>query len=140
MTIGWCQKISFAHLCIQVDHFDLKIIHYQSFVDFRFFFSFFSILVFFHEHLRFTGQQGKGEVTSLIPVYHVHLLHRHLEISRAIPTESSTLLIDSSRTRNGNRDFRVQVANPYISRPHLKHLLKLDYIFSHPLPPCYRRT
>ena len=32
---------------------------------------------FFHEHSRLTGQQGKGEATSLTPLYHFHLLHRH---------------------------------------------------------------
>ena len=30
---------------------------------------------------RFTGQQGKGEAISF---YHIHLLHGHLDISRAI--------------------------------------------------------
>ena len=31
---------------------------------------FFSFWVFFHEHLQFIGQQGKGEYISLIPPYH----------------------------------------------------------------------
>ena len=53
---------------------------------------FFSILVFFHEHSRFTGQQGKGE-----GLYHFHPLHRHLDISRAITAESSHLHIAGSR-------------------------------------------
>ena len=44
---------------------------------------FFSIWVFFHEHSQFTGQQGKGEGIYLTPLYHFHLLHRHLDISRA---------------------------------------------------------
>ena len=50
-----------------------------------FFFFFFSIWVFFHEHSRFTGQQGKGEGIFLTPLYHFQPLHRHLDISRAIP-------------------------------------------------------
>ena len=58
----------------------------------RFFFFFFSICVFFHEHSRFTGQQGKGEAISLNPLYNFHWLHRHLDISRAITGESSPLL------------------------------------------------
>ena len=36
------------------------------------FFFFFSIWVFFHEHSRFTGQQGKGEGIYLTPLYHFH--------------------------------------------------------------------
>ena len=63
---------------------------------------FFSIWVFFHKHSRFTGQQGKGEGIYLTPLYHFHLLHRHLDISRAITAESSPLHIAGSRTRTGN--------------------------------------
>ena len=55
------------------------------------FFFFFYIWVFFHEHSRFTGQQGKGEVIYLTPLCHFHPLHRHLDISRAITAESSPL-------------------------------------------------
>ena len=65
-------------------------------------FFFFSIWVFFHEHSRFTGQQGKGEGIFLTPLYHFHPLHRHLDISPAITAESSPLLIAGSRTRTGN--------------------------------------
>ena len=35
---------------------------------------FFSVWVFFHEHSRFTGQQGKGEGISLTTLYHFHPL------------------------------------------------------------------
>ena len=66
---------------------------------------FFSIWVFFHEHSRFTGQQGKGEGIYLTPLYHFHPLHRHLDISRAITAESSPLRIAGSRTRTGNLWF-----------------------------------
>ena len=58
---------------------------------------FFSIWVFFYEHSRITGLQGKGEGISLTPHYHFHLLHRHLDISRAITLESSPLHIASNR-------------------------------------------
>ena len=61
-------------------------------------FFFFSIWIFFHEHSRFTGQQEKREAISLAPYNHFHPLHRHLDISRAITTESSLLHIASSRT------------------------------------------
>ena len=65
-------------------------------------FCFFSIWVFFHNHSRITGLQGKREGISLSPHYHFHPLHRRLDISRVITTESSPLHIASSRTRTGN--------------------------------------
>ena len=49
-----------------------------------------------------------SSVYLLIPgftVYHFHPLHRHLDISRKITTESSPLHIASSRTRTGNLSF-----------------------------------
>ena len=72
---------------------------------FIFFFFFFSIKVFFHEHSQITGLQRKGEGISLTPHYHFHLLHRHLDINRAITAENSPLHIGSSQTRNGNLWF-----------------------------------
>ena len=69
------------------------------------FFFFFSTWVFFHEHSRITGLQGKGEGISLTPHYHFHPLHRRLDISRAIAAESSPLRIASSRTRAGDLWF-----------------------------------
>ena len=66
---------------------------------------FFAIYVFFRKHSRFTGQQGKGEAISLSPLYQLHPLHRHLNISWAITAESSPLNIASSRTRTGNLWF-----------------------------------
>ena len=44
----------------------------------------FSIWVFFHEHSRFTGEQGKGEAISLTPLYHFHPLHGHLDVNWGI--------------------------------------------------------
>ena len=67
--------------------------------------NFFSIWVFFHEHSRFTGQQGKGEGIYLTPLYHFHPLHRHLHISREITAGGSPLHIASSWTRTGNLRF-----------------------------------
>ena len=63
---------------------------------------FFSIWVFFHEHSRFTGQQGKGEGIYLTPLYHFHPLHRHLDISRAIAAESSPFKTFCMETRLHN--------------------------------------
>ena len=65
----------------------------------------FSILVFFHEHSRITGLQGKEEGISLTSHYHFHPLHRQLDISWAITAESSPLHIASSRTRTRNLWF-----------------------------------
>ena len=36
---------------------------------------FFSFWVFFYEHSRFTGLQGKGKAISLTPLYYFHPLH-----------------------------------------------------------------
>ena len=66
---------------------------------------FFSVWVFFQEHSRITGLQGKGEGISLTPHYHFQPLHRHLDISRAITAECSPLHIASNRTQTGNLWF-----------------------------------
>ena len=55
----------------RMNHLGLKIILQK---DCSFFFL---IWVFFHEHSRFTGQQGKGEAISLSPLYHFHPFHRY---------------------------------------------------------------
>ena len=78
---------------------------------FVFAFVFFTISVFFHEHSRITGLQGKGECISLTPHYHFQPLHRHLNISRAITAESSPLHIVSTRTRTATFGSQAQVAN-----------------------------
>ena len=72
---------------------------------FLFIYLFFSISVFFNAHSQFTGLQGKGEAIYLTPLYHLHLLRRHLNIIRAIAAESSPLHIASSRTRTRNLWF-----------------------------------
>ena len=63
---------------------------------------FLSIRVFFHDHSRTTGLQGKEDAISLTPHYHFHPLHRHLGINRVVTAESSPLDIGSSWTRTGN--------------------------------------
>ena len=74
-----------------------------------FFFSFFCFFIWnsFHEHSRFTGQQGKGDAISLTPLCNFYLLHRNLDISRAITAESSPLHIAGSRTRTRNQYIKV---------------------------------
>ena len=83
------------------------------------FFCFFSTWIFFHDHSRITGLQGNGEGISLIPHYHFHLLHGHVDISRAITAESSPLHIASSQTRTGSLRF------PSASREPLSYALSL---------------
>ena len=63
---------------------------------------FFSIWIFFQDHSRITGLQGKQEGISLTPHYHFHLLHRHLDISRAITAESNTYT--NSQQLGSNRE------------------------------------
>ena len=84
---------------------------------FLFCFAFFFIWVFFHEHSLFTGQQRKGESIFLTPLYHFHLLHRHLGISQAITVESSSLHIASSRNQTGNLWFPSASRQPLSYAP-----------------------
>ena len=91
---SWFSKVLF----VNVDQ-----LHLRCFSVINVFF--FSIWVFFHEHSRFTGQQGKGEGIYLTPLYHFHPLHGHLDISRAITAGSSPLPIAGSRTWTGNLWF-----------------------------------
>ena len=48
---------------------------------------FFSIWVFFNNHLRITGLQGKGESVSLAPHHHLDPLRRRLGIGQMVPAE-----------------------------------------------------
>ena len=66
---------------------------------------FFSFWVSFNEHSRFTGQVGKIVAIYLTLLYHFDPLQRHLDISRVVVLESSTLNKDSSRTRTLNLRF-----------------------------------
>ena len=70
---------------------------------------FFSIWELFHNHSRIIGLQGKKEGISLTPHQHFHPLHRHLDISRTIAAESSTLHIGSSRTRAGCKSLTTKL-------------------------------
>ena len=90
---------------------------------------FFSIWVFFHNHSRNTGLQKKGESISLTPHYHFHSLHRHLDISSAITTESSPLHRSSSWNQTGNLCFRVQVANHLSYVPLINVSKKLPFLY-----------
>ena len=58
-------------------------------------------IVLFHEHHDLQDSGGGGAI-SLTPLYHLHPLHRHLDIIWAITAESSPLYIASSRTRTGS--------------------------------------
>ena len=67
--------------------------------DFSFFFFFFSSWVFFYEHSRLTGQQGKGEAIFLTSLYHFNPCNRHLGTSRAITADGPPLHMASSQNR-----------------------------------------
>ena len=73
-------------------------VHKHSFIYFCF-----SIWVFYHEHSRIAGQQGKGEVIYLTPLYHFHPLHSRLDIGRAIAAGGSPLRMAGSRQADSNR-------------------------------------
>ena len=70
---------------------------------------FFSIWEFFHNHSRITGLQGKKEGISLTPHYHFHPLRRHLNISRTITAESSTMHIGSNWTQAGRKSLTTKL-------------------------------
>ena len=92
--------------------------------------TFFSVWVFFHDHSRITGLQGKEEGISLTLHYHFHPLHRYLHISRAITAESSPLHIGSSQTQTGNLWFPSASRSPLNYSPFFyKHLLWLRLTF-----------
>ena len=54
---------------------------------------FFSIRLFFYDHSRISGLQGKGECVSLTPHYHFYPFQRHSGISRVIAAEGTHLCI-----------------------------------------------
>ena len=81
---------------------------------------FITIWVFFQEHSRFTGQQGKGEAFCLTPLYHFHPIHRHLDINQEIAAERSPLHIASSRTRSGNVLISGRKSLPSVSYTTMK--------------------
>ena len=85
---------------------NLEYITLHNFIKLNQPWDFFSILVFFHEHSRFTEQQVKGKAIFLTSPYNFHPLHKQLDIIQAITVESSSLHIASSRTQTGNLRFR----------------------------------
>ena len=85
------QKSTCNVMFVSYTYYHMESLIYLPLISWRFFFFFFffsSIWGFFHEHSRFTGQQGKGEGIYLTPLYHFHPLHRHSDISRAITAEN----------------------------------------------------
>ena len=90
------KMLKFFHIpffCLFLDNLYIACKHLVAFI---YAIHFFSMWVFLHRHSQFTGQQGKGEGIYLTPLYHFYLLHRHLDISWAIDTESSPLCIASA--------------------------------------------
>ena len=90
---------------------------------------FFSMWVFFHNHSRITGLQGKGEGNSLTPHYNLHPVHRHLDISLTISVGSSPLYIASSWTWTRNLWFPSATPQP-LSYASFKLLLYMKCIYA----------
>ena len=113
LVVGWKKifsitkemSVSLQHFPVSLEKiFDIIVSHTFRVITLSCWF-FFSIWVFFHEHSRITGLQGKGEGISLSPLYHFHPLHRHVGISGAITAGSSPLRIACSRTGTRNLWF-----------------------------------
>ena len=118
--------------------FSLKIKTFQAHFSKKqtaFLFFFFYMWVFFHEHSRITGLQGKG--IPLTPHYHFHRLHRHLDISQAITAESSPLHIAGSRDSNreplvsGHKSLTTKPRALLVETcPFLVHLINVKNVFN----------
>ena len=94
--------------------------------------NFFSIWGFFHERSQITGLQGKEEGISLTPHYHLHPLHRYLDIIRAITAESSPLHKSYSRPRTRNLWFPSASRSPLSYAPSkYVHVYEIVSIWSH---------
>ena len=108
---------------------------------------FFSIWILIHEHSRFTGQQGKGEAVSLIPLCHFHQLPWHLDITRAITVESSPLHTTRNRNRTGNflfwekslRVCRKVRAGSYSARSRFEVMIE-KLMGDHSMLPCSTKS
>ena len=101
----FCKPFSGAFLCFSIKPSRGIVNNYyiqlKKWVNMFVCFVVFFFSVFFHEHSRFTTEQGKGESISLTPLYHFHPPHRHIDISQGITAESSPLHIASNRTWTG---------------------------------------
>ena len=94
------------------------------------FFCFFFIWVFFHDHSRITGLQGKGGGISLTTHYHFHPLHRCLDISWAITAESSPLHMAGSRKSLTTKSLTTKLRtlnNPFASCS----FINFDFLLPH---------
>ena len=90
---------------------------------------FFSIWVFFCEYSWITGLQWKMEGVSLTPHYHLHLLHRNLDISWAITAESSPLYIPTQKWYKTDIVFMYLIsAYVYIYSIHWLYLFHIHFI------------
>ena len=71
----------------------------------------FSIGVFFYDHSRINGLQGKREGISLTSPYHFHSLRRHLDISQVITERAQLFTQLAAGLETRTFGFPVQVAN-----------------------------
>ena len=68
-------------------------------------------IFYFHDHSRITEMQGKGEGISLIPHYHFHQLHGHLDMTLARRLLQRAHLCTYLAAEPGTFGFWTQVAN-----------------------------
>ena len=87
---------------------------------------FFSIWVFFHNHSRFTGQQGKAETITLTLLYHFHPFHRHFQ-----PDDYCRELTTAhSQQPNSNRKALVSESKSLTTKFILGKVVPKECIFS----------
>ena len=72
---------------------------------------FFSIWILFHEHSRITGQQRRGMLFILTPLYIFYPFHRHLDISLAITTDSCPRHIANSSWETFIPERKLHILN-----------------------------
>ena len=62
------------------------------------------ICIYIYREIKDSRRRWRGG-NSLIPLFYLHLLHRHLDINQAIPPENSSLYIASNLTQNSKLWF-----------------------------------
>ena len=90
----------------------------------------FSIWVFFHEHSRFTGHQGKGETISLTLLYHIYPVYRHLDTVQLLQRAHLYTYVAAAGLKPETFGFLAQVANHHATRSKnlIYYFLKKKYI------------
>ena len=111
--MSWNTRVVSLKLCVEFSVFNCGVSFLLKFIFlFNKMYGFFDIKTFFFIWVSFTNihksqdcKERKEEDISLTPHYHIHRLHRHLDICGAITADSSPLHIASSWTWTGNLWF-----------------------------------